>query len=559
MALPGPGILVLGMHRSATSLVTGILSSLGCTVGDRLVPADEHNPHGYWEHREVVEAHDELLHSLGRSWSDPRPIPASRLEGEAAAAARARLEEILRRDLLPHAAWVLKDPRLCRLMPLWLRLLDDVRAPITFLHVLRSPAAVARSLAARDAMPTVKCDALWLRHNLDAEQATRGRVRCWIVLEKFLDDPLATLKQLTAALPLPATPSTSLLDEVVEEHFDGSLLHHRPPATAGGDRHHPWTLEAYERLTGLAGADERSGHDGLDRLRERVERAEALVYDDEWGWEDGVRQERDLRLRREVESQTRQVEVLRDEQEVLRGRAASIQITLEKLAQAVARLEPGLDDPGLLQLVGELQGALGALPRRLEELSQRLERLDRAVREDLALVAPELSRSAHGLERLERAVREELIGHHAALLERSLAVSAALESEWSRFREKVLEAEAARDAADRERQRALAERDEALACSARERGEREAAERERDVALAACKDAEGELSRSLRDLDAARTKAARATVERDRSAAERERANQDLAAVTGSRSWRLTRPFRAAGRALRHALRWMEG
>jgi hypothetical protein len=539
------GIIVLGMHRSGTSLVTALLAELGCWPGRDLVPADPSNPQGYWEHRDVVAAHEAFLHAIGRSWSDPRPIPPSRFQGEAAAEARATLAEILRHDLLARPPWLVKDPRLCRLLPLWKGPLEetDGGASVVFVHVLRSPAAVALSLAARDGMSPTKSDALWLRHYLDAERATRGRPRRWLALERLASRGADELAPLIADLPFSDPPDRSAVAAALASRLEPALLHHNPSGDALTSGHHEWTVAAHQLLERLADDDEDSGRTALDRLSLEVERAEALVYDEEWGWEEGVRQERELRLRREVEAQTRQVEALRAEQQVLRDQIASLAEGSTGLDPVLARLESTLGVGGEATLevgrrVGALESSLAALsdadadlPRRLDEVVERLERLDAMVRHDL-------------------------LGRQATLLERSLAVSATLESEWSRFRERALEAESARVAAEHARRRCEAERDEALASAARALGEREAAVRNRVVAVAAFEDVQRELARCREQVATTRGAARAAIAERDRIAEEKDRTSQALLSVTSSRSWKLTRPLRALGRAFRQALAW---
>src|ERR1700686_2628559 len=91
-------LVVLGMHRSGTSALAGMLHHLGVALGERLMPASPDNPRGYWEHSEIVDADQRLMASLGWAWDDIRPLPAG-FEREAAAQAATReLIAILRRD-----------------------------------------------------------------------------------------------------------------------------------------------------------------------------------------------------------------------------------------------------------------------------------------------------------------------------------------------------------------------------------------------------------------------------------------------------------------------------
>ena len=84
-------ILVLGMHRSGTSAVTGALRLCGVELGTELMQPGSDNPKGFWEHAGVVAIHERLLAALERSWNDPRPLPADWLQSEATGAAAGEL------------------------------------------------------------------------------------------------------------------------------------------------------------------------------------------------------------------------------------------------------------------------------------------------------------------------------------------------------------------------------------------------------------------------------------------------------------------------------------
>ena len=80
-----PIVLVLGMHRSGTSLCSHILSALGVDMSDD-IDVNPSNAKGHWERREIVEFHDRILGLFNRDylglfhdfalpvawWADPR-------------------------------------------------------------------------------------------------------------------------------------------------------------------------------------------------------------------------------------------------------------------------------------------------------------------------------------------------------------------------------------------------------------------------------------------------------------------------------------------------------
>src|SRR5580700_1160835 len=64
-------VVVLGMHRSGTSLLTNLLTALGVDLGSDLVPADDNNPAGYWEQLDINRTQDRLLSRLNQHWAGP--------------------------------------------------------------------------------------------------------------------------------------------------------------------------------------------------------------------------------------------------------------------------------------------------------------------------------------------------------------------------------------------------------------------------------------------------------------------------------------------------------
>ena len=63
-----PLILVVGMHRSGTSLLGSILQALGIAMPGPLIPGDHNNPAGYFERSDITALQEELLIDLQRWW-----------------------------------------------------------------------------------------------------------------------------------------------------------------------------------------------------------------------------------------------------------------------------------------------------------------------------------------------------------------------------------------------------------------------------------------------------------------------------------------------------------
>jgi hypothetical protein len=111
-------VVVAGMHRSGTSVVARVVSRLGLSLPKTPVGARPSNEFGHWGESERVRSlHDELLASAESSWDDVSPFPESWLGSPAADDYRARMVETLREEYPASASFVIKDPRICRLVP----------------------------------------------------------------------------------------------------------------------------------------------------------------------------------------------------------------------------------------------------------------------------------------------------------------------------------------------------------------------------------------------------------------------------------------------------------
>jgi hypothetical protein len=183
------GVIVLGMHRSGTSVVSRLLNLLGLSLGPDadLVPPSDSNPAGHWENASLNLVNQRLLAALGGHASAPPPLA----EGWEAAPELERLRReaaALAGSVLAAEQWAWKDPRTCLTLPFWLRVLD---VPVAAVLVRRHPLEVARSLEARDGRPLALGLAMWERYLRSALAAASGLPVYVTSYEQLLHDPVA--------------------------------------------------------------------------------------------------------------------------------------------------------------------------------------------------------------------------------------------------------------------------------------------------------------------------------------------------------------------------------
>ena len=264
-------VVVLGMHRSGTSALAGVLRHAGVDFASE----DMHfgvdvdvNAKGYWEHAGIVKLNDRLLTSLGSSWDDFRPVDCDSLSQEDKRQARDEIKSILEADFSGSPLIGIKDPRICKLLPVWLDLFDELGVRPYFVVITRHPYEVERSLHTRDQMVAEKARLLWLSYSLQAEEDTRGMSRSFITYEDLLNDWAAVFARIQAELGIQFNLSGEAVDRI-SGFLTGGLRHavYDAGATANNQT---WEQRVFSDLLRLENDPmDASALRSLDDLRQR--------------------------------------------------------------------------------------------------------------------------------------------------------------------------------------------------------------------------------------------------------------------------------------------------
>ncbi len=266
-------VLVVGVGRSGTSLLAGILGQLGFHIPQPEVQADDTNPRGFGEPRWVVDFHRGLMRRRRVTVFDSRPA-AWEATGAAAAdpEVQAELREWLEGQLGEADAVVVKDPRIGWFLPLWLQAAGALRVPTSFVTMLRQPAEILTS--ARRSYGDWQTDASratsWLNVMLQTERATRGTRRAFVRYDDLLT---GWIGQVTRAGELLDLPLLAQIDEARRVRVDGFVdpgLHRnrvRWDELAVPERVRDLCEQVWEQLQPLAerGGDTPVVATGLDR------------------------------------------------------------------------------------------------------------------------------------------------------------------------------------------------------------------------------------------------------------------------------------------------------
>ena len=151
-----PGVIVLGMHRSGTSIIGGLMNKMGLNTGGPLIRPWKDNEKGFFERIDVVVQNDAIMkkqfvdYAQGTFRYDALKGLKDVLDnfdkstGSFFAEGRQGLKFLNSPSNYP---WMLKDPRLCITLRTWIPLLNFVPA---VLFTYRHPMDVSMSMHKRE-------------------------------------------------------------------------------------------------------------------------------------------------------------------------------------------------------------------------------------------------------------------------------------------------------------------------------------------------------------------------------------------------------------------------
>ena len=394
-------ILVAGMHRSGTSAVVRILNLLGCDLPCTLMGPTPFNEKGHWESQPFMDLNDEILSSAGSSWDDWRAFDAGWYASPVAGKFREQAQILLKEEYGDSLLFVLKDPRICRLLEFWKEEIEKFGAEVRVVSPIRNPLDVASSLETRDGIAPSIGHLLWLRHVLHAEVASRHIKRAYLRYETLLTEVQAVTDVLEKNLEVSWPKRNAVSSDIeIDEFLSTRLRHHRTDDTAllRNPKFSHWIRESFDLFDRWSRAEVHvTDTKTLDQIRMAFDEAtpafsRAIAVGVKAAKGLSAAAARTLKEREEqVEtlSQTiaehrkqiddlRQIVADRDErikaaQETLKEREEQV----ETLSQTIAEHRKQIDD--LRQIVADRDERIKAAQETLKEREEQVATLNQAV------------------------------------------------------------------------------------------------------------------------------------------------------------------------------------
>ncbi|MFP3158724.1 MAG: hypothetical protein RXR65_03005 [Hydrogenobaculum sp.] len=220
-------LMILGMHRSGTSALGGVLQVLGVSMGKKTIAPDENNPKGYFENENIVFFNDtRLFPFLGTFWDRIELLDVEKIYQDIPKKLVEEAKQIIKEDYQDSDIFGIKDPRMCILFPFWKKILQDLNIEIKCILPYRNPFEVANSLKVRDNFYIEKGLLLWAKYVLYAEYYSRSYKRVFVGYDTLLNSTYQTIKKIEKSLDISFPIPVEKAENTIDGFLDKRLKHH---------------------------------------------------------------------------------------------------------------------------------------------------------------------------------------------------------------------------------------------------------------------------------------------------------------------------------------------
>ena len=184
------------------------------------------NPKGFFEDKQLVEINDRIFAKASNHWSSIQFIEPADLLGPRFQKEQKAAREFLERKLAQGNPIGLKDPRLCRTLPLWQKIFVEMGIRVGYLMPFRNPFEIAASLEQRDGISVDYGLTLWGSYQTDAMRHTEGKSRLFVGFHQLLENSGRELARISEFLETAWNPDAQSNLEYEKKFLDSDLRHH---------------------------------------------------------------------------------------------------------------------------------------------------------------------------------------------------------------------------------------------------------------------------------------------------------------------------------------------
>jgi len=216
-------IIVLGMHRSGTSVLSNLVSLMGCHIGRTdTMPKRADNPKGFFENYKIYKFNQNLLEENNVSWDEysftVKDIHKNQFRNYVEQA-----KVIIQEEFNYVNLFFIKDPRMCLLFPIWEAALEELNIETKCILSYRSILEVSLSLEKRNQFSLVKSMMIWSHYFFQSELNSRSKERILIRFNQDYENIEALLKTLSQFIGVDLDAE---IKKTAKETYSKKLVHH---------------------------------------------------------------------------------------------------------------------------------------------------------------------------------------------------------------------------------------------------------------------------------------------------------------------------------------------
>lgn len=431
--------IILGMHRSGTSVTANMLNMAGIPFGDNLIGPAFDNEKGFWEDKDIVDLNERLFSELGIQWDSLNQfsLNTENFRSKNFKNLKFEAQDLLKTKFATCDSWGFKDPRASRLMPFWQPIFEDLNLELRYLLPFRLPSEVQASLAARNRIEELKAQWLWFLYNLNALKHALNEEIFVVSYELILSNPKLATQRLCEKFDIDISRlRTEAIDTFCDQSVDQALRHHKhdsrqsSPNNFSGDLYR--LLIAYEasKITKLdlaksitklgtkfskqtelnllldyAGELETDKHSERSLLQDKLKQQFDEFHEEETRLIANIEElssandSRFLQIKtheKAIENLKHQNQKAADELEAQRGEIPALEEKLSKSRSSASKLENKLKQ-SMLQ-VEELSEENKELSKKTKKLDQEVTRTKLASKQDKQAFLDETAKAEHAFE-----------------------------------------------------------------------------------------------------------------------------------------------------------------
>jgi hypothetical protein len=266
-------ILIMGMHRSGTSAITGTLNFLDVYLGRNLMNPGKENPKGFFENKHILELNKKLLNDVYGDWDFPFYSQSNVFSKKHIT----RLEKLIKKEFIGRQIFAIKDPRLVYLFPIYRKVLCNLDVNIKVIIPYRNPTEVSNSLADRNQFSNEKGLLLWVHYLLMSEKNSRACPRVFTKFDDLILTPLKVIKQIDQKLKLNLNLKYVANKDKIADFLMPSLKNHNTAFNMSPNGHKIIS----DIFTLLPKLNEVQMDTKFDKLRQNIFENQSLFYNDD--------------------------------------------------------------------------------------------------------------------------------------------------------------------------------------------------------------------------------------------------------------------------------------